>query len=55
LDNSAEQLFGEMEEKNGDTYEALIQGLVKVRGPLSSGTFCTYESPYAAQEFPESV
>lgn len=30
LDNSAEKLFKEMEEKNGDTYEALIQGLVKV-------------------------
>ena len=30
LDNTAEKLFKEIEDKNGNTYEALIQGLVKV-------------------------
>ncbi len=32
FDNDAEKLFSEMEDKNGETYEALIQGLVKVNG-----------------------
>ena len=36
LDNTAEQLFKEMEEKDGATYEALIQGLVKVSPFFSS-------------------
>lgn len=30
-DNAAELLFREMEDRDGDSYEALIQGLVKVR------------------------
>ena len=29
-DNSAEQMFAEMEDKDGGSYDAMIQGLVKV-------------------------
>lgn len=30
MDNAAEKLFSELADKNGDSYEGLIQGLVKV-------------------------
>ena len=31
FDNAAEKLFAEMETKDGSSYDAMIQGLVKVQ------------------------
>ena len=56
LDNGAELLFREMKDRDGDSYEALIQGLVKVRESKGTVVVEGVVIPlYLAQELQEGI
>ena len=49
MDCAAEQLFNDITDKNGQTYEALIEGLVKVSESVSIAVFVYFSATHFVQ------